>query len=150
MTGSEIRTRAWADRGSLAMLALVCLGGLSCQRETRPTQYPVSGSVTFQGKPAVGAVVVLHRLGDSAVSLVPTGEVGDDGHFRIGTRAGGDGAPTGEYAVTVTWPRTRKDRQTGDEIVEDRLEGRFHSAKESRFKITVVEGENSIGPFVLK
>src|SRR6266508_6086541 len=66
--------------------------------------FPVRGSVLVAGKPPVKALVVFHPLNepDSKVPR-PTGEVAADGAFSLSTYATGDGAPAGEYAVTVLW-----------------------------------------------
>jgi hypothetical protein len=86
-------------RGALAGVLLL---GASCSG--RKTVYPVSGKVLFEGRPAAGAVVQFHpqdRADTGAV--VPLGEVGPDGTFRLTTYAHEDGAPAGRYTVTVSW-----------------------------------------------
>lgn len=105
--------------------------------------------MTFQKKPAAKAVVVLRPaapgpLGDT----LPHGEVGADGAFRIGTFGTGDGAPAGEYVITITWPEARTD-PSGDEVTTDRLKGRFADPARSPWKVTIKEGENELGPFRL-
>jgi hypothetical protein len=64
--------------------------------------YPVRGKVLFEGQPARGATLVLHPLGNSgANAIMPRAFVDRDGGFEVFTYAAGDGAPAGEYAVTV-------------------------------------------------
>lgn len=65
---------------------------------------PVSGKVTYRGQPAVGAQVVLHPVSVNAQqAFSATGRAGDDGTFKIGVNAPGDGAPPGDYVATVQW-----------------------------------------------
>jgi hypothetical protein len=136
-------------RGFLLALAAVALSAAACSKKQVPV-YPVRGSVSFEGKPATKAVVVLRALTDSGpVTNVPHGEVGPDGTFVIGTFSAADGAPAGEYAVTITWPEVKVDPETRDRTESDRLEGRYRDPKESKWKVRIVEGNNQIGPFAV-
>src|SRR4051794_35124208 len=84
----------------LALVAAGCGSG-----EARKPVYPVRGSVFVDGQPAVRAQVVLHPLDDPDPNAVrPSGDVGPDGTFVLHTYTADDGAPAGQYAVTVTWP----------------------------------------------
>lgn len=88
--------------GALAALAmLVSVAG--CGGEKRVAVFPVSGKVSFQGSAPAGAQVVLHATSGGAADVAPTGTVKDDGSFVITSYEPGDGAPAGEYAVTVEW-----------------------------------------------
>lgn len=131
------------------LFAVLALTATSCSREGRPPVYPVRGTVTFQKKPAAKAVVVLRPVVPGSLNdPLPHGEVGADGTFRIGTFGAGDGAPAGEYVVTITWPEVRTD-PSGDEVTADRLKGRFADPARSPWKVTIKEGENELGPFRL-
>ena len=66
-----------------------------------PTLYPVSGSVTFNGQPAEGAVVVFQPAAGGS-GLTPSGMVGADGTFTLSTHPHGAGAPDGDYTVEQT------------------------------------------------
>jgi hypothetical protein len=81
--------------------------------------------------------------------MLPHGEVGTDGKFQLGTFATADGAPAGEYVVTITWPETKTDA-TGDEVTHDRLKGRFRDPARSPWKVQIQEGTNLLGPFSLE
>lgn len=135
-------------RAGLLLVAVSALTG--CSRESRPPVHPVRGSVTFQKKPATKAVVVLRPLAPGPLKDVfPHGEVGPDGTFQIGTFAEGDGAPAGEYAVTITWPETTKDRDGVEVTGGDRLNGRYSDPAKSKWKVTIKEGSNELEPFRL-
>jgi hypothetical protein len=64
--------------------------------------YTVTGSVLFEGQPAEGATVVLHPE-DRSITIRPRGVVDADGSFELTTYLPGDGAPVGEYKVTIDW-----------------------------------------------
>lgn len=131
------------------LLPLALLAVTACSRESRPPVHPVRGSVTFQKKPAAGAVVVLPAAPGPLKDVFPHGEVGPDGTFQIGTFAAGDGAPAGEYAVTITWPATKKDLDGVEVVGGDRLKGRFGDPAASKWKVQIKEGDNVLEPFRL-
>src|SRR3954463_16517520 len=88
--------------GNLAASILVTVGIVltGCSNSSRPPRYPVTGMVTYQGKPLAGAVI----------TFVPTGADGEaasaftdaDGKYALTTWEAGDGARPGEYRVKVS------------------------------------------------
>jgi hypothetical protein len=84
--------------GLLPVLAIACAG---CSK-SGPTLYHVRGQILFEGRPARGATVVFHPVDNSGPNTIkPRAFVTRDGTFEVFTYAAGDGAPAGEYAVTV-------------------------------------------------
>src|SRR4051794_21088336 len=82
-------------------LATVLAG---CSRPAgRVPVYPVAGRVAVTGEVPEGALVVLHASQGDAKDLRPSGKVFKDGSFRVTTYDADDGAPAGEYKVTVHW-----------------------------------------------
>jgi hypothetical protein len=133
--------------GALLVLLWVAAAS-SCSHERRPALNPVRGTVMVQNKPAEKAVVVLRPVSNGPLKgPLPHAEVGPDGSFRISTYKDADGAPEGEYIVTITWPESRKDPTTGDDISEDRLQGRYADASTSQLRVTIKPGENELTPF---
>jgi hypothetical protein len=65
--------------------------------------HPAQGKITFKGLPTHGATVTLHPKTPTADVPVPRATVDKTGAFQISTFAPGDGAPEGEYTVTVFW-----------------------------------------------
>jgi len=97
--------------------------------------------VVGQGKdrmPASGAVVVFHPTAPaSGEGPRPTARVGEDGKFALTTYVKDDGAPAGDYAITIEWvpprpPPPHKPKQTGD-----RLKGRYSDPRTSQIHFTV-------------
>ena len=88
--------------GNLAVSILVTVGIVltGCSNSSRARTYPVTGTVTSQGKPVAGA----------AITFVPTGNEGEaasaitdsDGKYALTTWRAGDGARPGEYRVKVS------------------------------------------------
>ena len=76
---------------------------LGVKRKILPT-HPAAGRVTIGGVPHAGATVGLHRWDADTQKFVSTadGRTDEDGRFKITTYARFDGAPVGEYAITIS------------------------------------------------
>jgi len=61
---------------------------------------PVSGTLTYQGKPLEGFKVALLPTDGRRVA---SGVTDAAGRFTLGTNRPGDGAPPGSHRVTVVW-----------------------------------------------
>jgi hypothetical protein len=84
-----------------ALLFLTSCGGTDLRKT-----FPVGGTVTVDGKPApAGVVVSLHPQFPEAdrLPIHPRGATDETGRFKITTYNSNDGAPEGEYVVTVEW-----------------------------------------------
>jgi hypothetical protein len=87
-------------RFAVATLLTVGFVLTGCSNSDRPPTYPVTGTVTSQGKPVAGA----------AITFVPTGDDGEaasafsdsDGKYALTTWERGDGARPGKYRVKVS------------------------------------------------
>jgi len=121
-----------------------CLAGCSSGKKA-PVCHPVHGTVTSKGKPLAEAVVVFHRVGgDVEGNQKPMAIAKADGSFDLTTYRSGDGAPPGEYAITV---ELRALTTGGEEPVRNgpnTLPARYAKPESSGFKYTVVEGDNQI------
>jgi hypothetical protein len=120
------------------LAAVVCVIGLasSCSNGRKPV-FPVHGQVLdAKQKPAVGALVVFHPVdADPKVPLKPLGKVDENGRFTLTTYVNGDGAPIGDYRITITWPTPKKtpfDPEGGDQ-----LRGRYAHPERSLHLFTV-------------
>jgi len=109
---------------ALAGALLLC----SCRPSDRQPVYPVRGSVYRNGQPAAGALVAFHPSRDpNDHGLCPQGVVAADGSFHLTTFTANDGAPTGQYAVTVYWPAPGPDDDV--HVRPDRLASRYADPK---------------------
>lgn len=126
--------------------ALLLLSG--CGKRLKPA-YPVSGKV-FVGadkKPATGAFVVFHPVKTDDGDVVrPMAEVDDEGRFALTTRKANDGAPAGDYTITIVWHGKRKSLFEPEE--DDRFEGAYADPKASNFRFTVHAGPNNEVPVI--
>lgn len=129
------------------LLALLAVTAVSCGKKSdRKAVFQVSGKLVDGGQPAAKAMLIFHPVKDAeSRSLRPVGKVADDGSFRLSTYTANDGAPAGQYAVTVVWPTVPKDAPPDLDEGPDRLEGRCNNPKKSPWRITVEEKANDLG-----
>ena len=145
-----MRSRGWAVRGPV-LLGLVLLAALlpGCRKKGWLDTYPVKGAVLVDGKPAKDVFVSFHpkeAVGDRP--YLPSGRTDENGEFVLSTFVEGDGAPAGEYDVTVTWPVRFNPISTLWE--GDQLKGRYRDKAKPAFTITVEKKRQELAPFELK
>jgi hypothetical protein len=118
-----------------------------CGTPAGPECEPVKGSITFNGKPLAEAIVVLHPAdGDVAGNQKPMATTDAGGNFELTTFTRNDGAPVGDYAITI---ELRAVETGGEEPVRtgrNLLPPRYAKPETSGLKYMVVEGENQIPP----
>lgn len=101
---------------------------------------PFDGEVRLNGKPIVGASVVFHPLDPSRTFVAPAGTTDQEGKFRLTSVKDFDGAPAGEYKVSVTWFRSLGNPskvQEGDETVRNFLPSYLANPDTSRLVASV-------------
>jgi hypothetical protein len=136
-------------RRSLAVgLAASTLFCASCGNSGRKAVYPAHGQVLFEGKPLPYAFVVFHPLGETGTNPVrPVGQGKYDGGFQLTTYDTHDGAPEGEYAITVEW---RRPALTEDETPRyNLLPARYAKPETSGLRAQIVKGRNELPPIWL-
>jgi hypothetical protein len=109
----------------------------------KPVQ-PVCGKVFYEGTPAANAVVTFHLLNPDAKRTTRGGDAmaEADGTFTLSTYAANDGAPAGEYAVTVVWwnPPVDADGKPGPNMLPER----YARPETTPLKVTVKAGTNEV------
>jgi hypothetical protein len=137
-------------RGSLSAIFSLAVLSVGCGKsENRIPVHPVTGAIQFRGQPAAGAFVSLHPK--SAVAGVPNprATVAKDGSFVFTTYDGNDGAPEGDYVLTVQWYRPVRQ---GNDLVggPNVLPAKYASVRTSDVQIKVAAGENRLKPIHLR
>jgi hypothetical protein len=129
---------------SVTPVLLTCLVG--CGGPRKAAVYPVAGTLTVSGQPAANAMVAFHPLDQAgSQTALPVASTGPDGTYRLMTYAAGDGAPAGEYAVTVVWPDDSQPRdECVDDVTHDRFKGRYADPAKSPWRVTVGPGTNEV------
>jgi hypothetical protein len=152
-TGSTVRRLSISVRiDSVAMIwafSLLIMAG--CSEESGPACFPVHGRVFYDNQPLAEAMVVFHPLdAESPQVLRPLACTDQEGRFELTTLMPRDGAPAGDYAITVELRELKAD---GDEMVRDGpnlLPDRYRDPKTSGLQFSVVEGVNEMAPLELE
>lgn len=102
-----------ANRSALMLIVAALLLASGCSEATpeRVATFPVEGAISFKGQPIPGAFVALHPRSPLPDVPPPRASVTADGGLKISTYDGGDGAPEGEYVLTVEWFKPVKQGQ---------------------------------------
>jgi hypothetical protein len=119
---------------------------------------PVSGRVTVDGKPAAGAIVVLHPVAGGvpleAEKIRPTGTCNRDGKFVLGTWELADGVPAGRWKATVQWFTAAGAADGADpetaHVETDRLGGAYGDPEATPLTVEVLAGPLELSAFELQ
>jgi hypothetical protein len=131
------------------VLAAVLAAGCDSQSSDPVPVHPVSGKVTYGGKPAAGVRVFFYPTSAPGLPVIPThpyGVTGPDGTYTLSTYGTDDGAPEGGYQVVLLWPpEAKEDEERAD---TDRLLG-WYDVAHSKLTAEVKPGPNQIPVFQL-
>ncbi len=117
----------------------------------------VRGQVYVDEQPADGAVLVFHPQSNDGLSqqLRPRGTADERGRFRLTTYQRDDGAPPGDYRVTVIWrgPPTSNDPEEMHPDVlaaqPNQLDAALADPKSTPITAHISRGNNKLEPFRL-
>lgn len=120
---------------------LLGLGLSGCQRSEEAI-WPISGTVTFQGKPISAGMI---RFGNPTRGIDMTAAVQSDGAYTVVT-ARGAGLPEGTYRVAVVPPAIRIPLGPIKQPLEPQsypdIPPKFREFQTSGLTLTVKRGEN--------
>lgn len=138
------------------LILLAFTAGLGCQEDNdRLPVYPAHGKVTVNGQPAEGARVVFYPSVTEVDGLpmpTPAANTEVGGIYHLESYESRDGAPVGEYSVSVVWlePPPPNAEQLGVYEQKDRLKNRYSDPKKSGLSATVEAGGGELPSFDLK
>jgi hypothetical protein len=122
---------------SVRRLLLVALGITialaGCRKSDFHTVYPVTGKILVNGKPAADCLIYLNRTFDdpSPRKVMPYAVTDDSGDFKMTSYITDDGAPEGEYVITVEW-RERSGLLKNNYEGIDRLDGAYATVQKTK------------------
>lgn len=118
-----------------ALLFVVPIAG-GCQKGERPTA-PVSGAITLNGKPLAGGSIVSQPFAPKGSVIAGKGSVAfcdPDGHFKLETLDGQDGAVIGEHRIRIYGPRvtsvTASDKDVGRAAAPEIVPSKYNHKSE--------------------
>jgi len=146
-----------AGRIWLVLVPVVSLATIGCGSAQDPNRLPVfpaTGKISFKGVVPDGAYVALHSKTNAKApngqEVVPTAKVKSDGTFDLSSYAANDGAPSGEYKVTVEWHKTIKPAGGDPTLGPNLLPPQYSKADTSPLTVIIATGPNQLNPIVLK
>jgi hypothetical protein len=129
------------------------------------TVSPVRGRVLYKGRGVPRATVIFFPQGETAEAvgkMRPFAYADDEGNFAVKTYVEGDGAPTGEYRVSIiaaSMPVQKgptKDQASGAADspatgvqIPPAVTQKFGNVDTAGIRVQVQEGENNLDPFEL-
>lgn len=139
------------------VVGLFCLVGCG---PTKPPALPTGGKVTVRGGERTipeGAFLVFHPTSEDlakAMGTKPFATVGKDGSYELTSYIEKDGAPEGEYGVTIEWrpaPATKSILGEGPGMLgqPDAFGGEYGNPGNPKLKAKVEKGGTNRFDFVL-
>lgn len=132
---------------ALATVVTTVLTASGCGQRWQAATYPVHGKLEINGQLASGAIVELHSQGSArdVRNSRPWGIVDDRGEFHLTTYKSNDGAPQGEYRLTIKWPP-----DVSRPSLADRLNHAYSKPDNSHWTVTVQDRETDLGTIEVK
>ena len=141
------KVRRWI----LVAASLLCGLAVGCTGSKQAPVYPVRGQVLLNGKPLPQAIVTFHHNSAGADAPAPSAQTDAEGRFALTSYEAGDGAPEGDYAVSLVCFRTRELRKGSDEdSARNIVPVRYANAATSRLTAKVAAGKNELPPLQVK
>ena len=114
--------------------------------------FPASGKILYQGKPLAGIILIFHPA-DENQKIKSQATTGDDGKFVATTFKTADGAPEGDYTITLTVSSNESDSTWEDAATEKqfRKEGivlfpsKYQNPATSSLKVKVTKNQPDLG-----
>lgn len=132
---------------SLLIVLALLVSCPACSSGRKPV-HPVRGRVLVNGKPAAKAQVLFHPAQGGEEAPKPSGQTDEQGYFTLTSYAHSDGAPEGDYSVTVTWFGVA--RSGNQELVPyNVLPRRYADRQTSQLRAAINKGSNELPPFLL-
>jgi hypothetical protein len=140
----KIMKKRLAPLFALFPLVFVGCGG----GEARTPTHAVRGKVTDGTKSLPHAQVVFHPIAPTAGTPKPRAKTDANGEFSLTTYDGNDGAPAGQYKVSVE--QLLADPKNPDAGPTNRLPAKYADPEKSGMTATVNAGPNELPPFLIK
>ncbi len=150
LSPASSRSSLWGAAVSVLSLLLLVATGCDSSNGDRLKVHPVAGQITLDGSPLPNALVVLHPKDKSnPLSIAARAQTDAQGNFKASTYDQGDGAPAGDYLVTVSFHQAT---ETPDGIVPgpNLLSQQIAVPETTDIVVKVAEGPNQLQPIEVK
>lgn len=129
-----------------AIIGTAILSGMACKKsDGRLKVYPTKGQILIHGNPEKDVLIYLWPSGTRDKQLhayCPNGQTDENGNFTLSTYDSNDGAPEGDYTVTLEWPirfNTLTNQWEGD-----RLKGAYSNQASSQLQAKIEAKPNEL------
>ncbi len=141
-----------ARSSCLVVAALLTLSAASCGGPKRKTTYPTEGKLLIGGKPFGGLTVFFYSTDTAETEPTkPFATTNADGTFTLTTTAANDGAPAGEYVVTVIYEPLDSPLARAKRVKPPRFDKKYSDPKTSPLRAKIEnKPKNVLEPFDLK
>jgi hypothetical protein len=151
LSGVPRQSAGYACVAALALAAMsVGLTGCGDGGPERVAVYKAQGQLLWEGKPLPNALIVLHPQGAAdPKALSARAQTDANGNFALSTYDAADGAPLGDFAVTVAYyPPV----QVNGAIVPgpNALPPRYADPTTTDLRLSIREGENQLPPLSIR
>ena len=134
----------------LLLAGALCLGLLvttSCKKsDGRLPVYPVKGRVLIDGNPQKDVIISFWpgKIEKDLHAYCPSGRTDENGYFQLSTYNENDGAPAGDYTVTIEWPVGFN--AISNQWHGDHLQGKYNDQNASEIKLRIEPRPNELAP----
>jgi hypothetical protein len=138
-----------------ALIGGVWLAGCGDAELTPPPLFPVTGTVTYQGKPVPGATVVFapeatKRKAKEPPLLRPSAVADDEGNYTLVWSEKHEGAPAAKYKVAITAVEPFGEDDDSERTRPNAIPDKYGNATTSGLTATVTEDGENVFNFDLK
>jgi hypothetical protein len=155
LAGRVSGSRRWCAAWLVVIWAVTVVTGCSGKHGPPPLKgtklavFPVKGKLMMDGKPMVGAAIIFNpvtKLPKDAPQRQPRAFADENGDFTVSTYGDGDGAPAGDYKVTVSWKGADVEGTSDGARGEspEQAPEIFQTARTSKIRIKVKEEPNTL------
>ena len=151
VTGSRRRCALCAVIG---LSAAVALTGCSKTRVpaikgTKLAVFPVKGKLVMDGKPMALATILFNpvaKFPKGAAQMQPRATADENGEFKVTTYANDDGAPAGDYKITISWKGEEAAGLSdgGRAEVDEKAPPDYLNSRTSKIRVKVKEEPNDL------
>jgi len=138
------------------VVAALLLSAFGCSAaDNRLTVFPAKGKLSLSDKAIKGAWIVLHpKDGDlrspDGKAICPHGRIRSDGTFELTSYETNDGAPAGQYAVTLEFRKVVKYSNGAWGPGPNLVPKQYTKPSTSPLVVQIAKGPNELPPMIIK
>lgn len=118
----------------------VCAATVGCSGDEQVELLPlhdVGGTLTCDGRPMSHAIIIFHPMKKGLVGGSPRATADESGRYQLTTFRADDGAPVGDYRVTIYWPEGGAASEDADPLPPDQLKSAYSDEKTTAIRAAV-------------